>query len=207
MKTDFTGNSNNREEILKWLKLNLTEERYFHTLGVEKCARELAQRYGLNPDKAALAGLLHDCAKCLSNDELYRIIKAEIKDIDESELLNYKTFHAPVGQNFAANIFKVKDREILNSIRCHTLGKVNMTTFEKIIFLSDKIEANTRPKEYREKIINILNSAEGEKGLDMALLECFKGTIKSLCDRELAICPVTIDVYNWLLQRVKNYTN
>ena len=204
MNIDYTGNPKNREEILKWLKEHLSEERYIHTLGVEECAKELARMYGINPDKAAFAGLLHDCAKCLSNDELSDILKTKVNDVKEDELLNYKTFHAPVGECFAKEIFKVSDADILSSIRFHTLGRVGMSTFEKIIFLADKIEARTREPEYREKILNILNENKGEKGLDMALFVCFKETIKSLVKRELAICSVTIDVYNWLLRRVKN---
>lgn len=199
-----TGFTRDRQKILEWLKANLNEERFLHTLGVEECARELAARYALDPEAAGLAGLLHDCAKCLKNEELAEIIKTKIKDIDPDELLNYKTFHAPVGELFARENFGVKDDKILSSIRCHTLGKPNMTTFEKIIFLADKIEGKTRNKEYREKILKILDENPGENGLNKALFVCFKETIKSLVDRELAICPSTIGVYNWLLGLVKD---
>lgn len=212
MNTSFTDNFKdmpNEDEILKWLKENLSNERYEHTLGVKDAAIFLAQRYGANPKKAAIAGLLHDCAKCMSNEELLNIINEKVGDIDQSELLNYKTYHAPVGQVFACEIFKIKDADILSAIRYHTLGRVDMTVFEKIIFLADKIEANTRDKEYREKILNILDKFDKIKpglGLDMALFECFSITIKSLVDRRLAICLATIDVYNWLLSIVKDYT-
>jgi len=208
MNTSFTGNIN-EDEILKWLKENLSNERYIHTLGVKDCAVELAERYGLDSKKAAIAGLLHDCAKCLSNEELLNIINEKVKDIDKNELLNYKTYHAPVGQVFADEIFKINDSEILSAIRYHTLGRLNMTMFEKIIFLADKIEANTRDKEYREKILKIMNEFDAIKqgaGLDMALFECFCSTIKSLVERRLAICPATIDVYNQLLEITKTYT-
>jgi len=208
MNTNCTNKNvpKTRAELLMWLKENLTEERYTHTLGVEECAKELAQRYGQDVEKAGLAGLLHDCAKCFTNDELLNILKTEVKNVEKDELLNYKTFHAPVGEYFAKEKFNIKDEEILSSIRCHTLGKVNMTTFEKIIFLADKIEAKTRDREYREKILEILDGNKGEKGLNLALFVCFKETIKSLVKRELAICPVTIDVYNWLLRLTKEYT-
>lgn len=213
MNTDFTDkfkNTPDEAEILKWLKENLNEERYEHSLGVKDAAVELARRYNFNPKKAAIAGLLHDCAKCLKNEDLREIINKKCKNIDEAELLNYKTYHAPVGEVFTKEIFKINDPEILSAIRFHTLGRVNMTGFEKIIFLADKIEARTRDKEYREKILGILDKYDAVKpglGLDMALFECFCITIKSLVDRRLAICPATIDVYNWLLQAVKDYAN
>ena len=45
---------------------------------------------------------------------------------------------------YAKTIFDVSDEEILSAIRWHTLGKTNMTTFEMIIFLADKIERRFR---------------------------------------------------------------
>ncbi len=194
----------NMDCIKEKLKECLTEERYSHTLGTALCAIELAKKYSLNEQKAFLAGLLHDCAKCKSNDELLKIIKNELKNIDPEELQNYKTLHAPVGEYFAKKIYKIEDKEILNAIRYHTIGKINMSIFEKIIFLADKIESNTRDKKYSEEIWKILNDNEGEKGLNMALLICFSETIKSLVNRKLKICKTTIDVYNELLDKVKN---
>lgn len=194
----------NMDCIENKLKECLSEERYKHTLGCAHCAIELAKKYNLDEQKAFLAGLLHDCAKCKPNDELLKIIKEKLKDVDESELQNYKTLHAPVGAYFARTIYGIEDGEILDAIRCHTIGKVNMSLFEKIIFLADKIESYTRDKKYSEEIWGILNENNGEKGLDLALLRCFKETIKSLVNRELKICKTTIDVYNELLDKVKN---
>ena len=75
-----------------------------------------------------------------------------------------------------------------------------MSDFEKIVFLADKIEANTRPQDYREEILGILSE---ENGLNKALFKCFSETIKSLVKRKLAICHITIDVYNELLRCIK----
>lgn len=194
----------NTDSIKKTLKESLSEERYNHTLGTADCALKLAKKYGLDEKKAYLAGLLHDCAKCKSNDELLKIIKQELKNIDEGELQNYKTLHAPVGEYFARTIYNVKDKDILDAIRYHTVGRVGMSLFEKIIFLADKIEENTRDKKYSEEIWQILDKNKGETGLDMALFRCFSETIKSLVNRELKICKTTIDVYNELLDKVKN---
>lgn len=194
----------NTDCIKKTLKESLSEERYNHILGTADCALKLAKKYGLDEKKAYLAGLLHDCAKCKSNDELLKIIKQELKNIDEGELQNYKTLHAPVGEYFARTMYNIDDSEILNAIRYHTIGRVNMSLFEKIIFLADKIEENTRDKKYSEEIWQILDKNKGETGLDMALFRCFSETIKSLVNRELKICKTTIDVYNELLDKVKN---
>ena len=190
----------NYTKIQEWLKENLNEKRYIHTLGTANCAKELAKQFGLNQDKAYLAGLLHDCAKCFSNDKLLDIIHQHL-DVEECEMLNYKTLHAPVSAYIAETKFNITDKEIISAIRWHTLGKLNMTDFEKIIFIADKIEPNTRDKEYSDKIRELLSQ---DNGLNKALLKCYKETIKSLVKRDLKICLLTIEIYNKLQDLVQN---
>lgn len=185
----------NIEEIKNWLKENLDIKRYEHSIATADCAQHLAERYGLDVEKAYIAGLLHDCAKCFSNTKLLEIIDNFIPEVLDIEKENYKTLHAPVSSYVANTKFGVTDPEILSAIRLHTIGKIEMTDFEKIIYLADKIEHKTRKLEYRQKIEPFL--AE-ENGLNKAMLASYKETIKSLCDRDLRICPLTIDIYNSL---------
>lgn len=188
----------NETEIKKWLKEELNEERYIHSLGTAECAKELAQKYELDVEKAYIAGLLHDAAKCFPTQKLLEIIDAHL-EIDDWEKMNYKTLHAPVSAYIAQKDFGVTDNEILSAIRWHTIGKVGMTNFEKIIFLADKIEPNTRDKKYSDEIKTLL---EEDKGLDKALLRCYKSTITSLVERNLRICLPTIEIYNKLQEDI-----
>lgn len=183
------------EQACKWLKENLNEKRYQHSLGTAECAKKLAHQYGLNEEKAYIAGLLHDCAKCFTDEKLLEIIDNYLDDVDNDERSNKKTLHAPGSFYVAKTVFGVTDLEMLSSIRWHTLGKLDMTDFEKIIFLADKIELRTRSEEYRKQITKNLDS---DNGLNKAILECYKETIKSLVDRNLKICPLTIQIYNQL---------
>lgn len=185
------------EEAKEKLKNSLSYERYIHSLGTMEMAMELAKRFGCNEEKAQVAGLLHDCAKCLSNDEL----KEFENTFSECEKLSHKTWHAPAGVIVAQRDFGVVDEEILSSIRWHTIGKVGMSNFEKIIFLADKIEKRTREIEFREKIETVLNETNS---LDEAMFKSFKITIKSLLKRRLPICFQTIDVYNDLLEKIRH---
>lgn len=184
-------------EKLDWLKKNISEERFLHTLGVAETSKELAKMFNLDQEKAYLAGLLHDCAKGFSNEKLLEIINSHIK-IDECEMINSKTYHAPVGAYIAEHEFNVTDKEVLSAIRWHTIGKLDMSDFEKIIFIADKIEPKTRPNTMIDKIRPKLFL---ENGLDKALLECYKITINSLTDRNLKICISTIEIYNELLSK------
>jgi len=183
------------EEIKEKLHSRLNVERYIHSLGTMEMAVQLAKEYGCSVEKAQLAGLVHDCAKCMSNEELLKYSDS----FEECEKLSAKTWHAPVGAVIAKLDYDIEDEEILSAIRWHTIGKNDMSDFEKIIFLADKTEHRTREIEFREKIENALNL---HHNLDEAMLKSFKMTIKSLLKRNLPICYQTIDVYNSLIDKI-----
>lgn len=187
------------EQAISWLKGNLDEERLLHSLGCAQCAVELAHKFGIDEKRAYIAGLLHDCAKCLDKEKLIEIAQ-NLEGLKEDERSNIKVIHAPVSAYLAETEFGIKDEEILSSIRWHTLGKRDMSLFEKVIFLADKIEPNTRDLDFRNRILLFLNEENAmECGLNRALLICYKETIKSLIKRDLKICQDTIDIYNDML--------
>lgn len=186
------------EQVEQRLKEMLTQERYIHSLGTMEKAVELAIEFNCDKEKARVAGLLHDCAKCLSLSEYEKMQNLFL----ECEKDSHKTWHAPCGSVIAKEVFGVTDEEILSAIRWHTIGKKDMSDFEKIIFLADKIEERTREEKYRNKIEKALNKTHN---LDCAMLKSFKLTIKSLLKRKLPICYQTIDVYNDLLEKTKKF--
>ncbi|MCD7740490.1 MAG: bis(5'-nucleosyl)-tetraphosphatase (symmetrical) YqeK [Candidatus Gastranaerophilales bacterium] len=184
------------EEIKEKLEKTLSYERYIHSIGTMEKAMQLAEEFNSDIEKAQLAGLLHDCAKCLSTEEL-----ETFKDnFEEYEKLSVKTWHAPAGAFIARRDYAITDEQILSAIRWHTIGKKNMTDFEKIIFIADKIEPRTRETEFRQKIEKALNKRHN---LNDAMLKSFKITIKSLLKRKLPICFQTVDVYNDLLKKTE----
>ena len=185
--------------VKEWLKSRLSEERYAHSIGSEEAARKLAKRFGVDEDKAAFAALIHDNAKCMSPKELLKIIEENNLPVSETEKQSTKTLHAPVSAYLAQHELGVNDEDILHAIRYHTIGRIGMSDLEKIVFLADKIEANTREPEFREKIIAKLNETNN---LDEAILLCYDVTIRSLLERRLIISPETIDVWNNLLHKL-----
>lgn len=52
-------------KIKEEVKMHLDQNRYEHTLGVMYTAGALAMRYGADLEDTMIAGLLHDCAKCI----------------------------------------------------------------------------------------------------------------------------------------------
>ena len=130
----------NLTKLQKKVKKELDEARYQHTLGVMFTASALAMCYGTDIEKAQVAGLLHDCAKCIPNDKKIRMCKERKIEITRVELEAPYLLHSKLGAYLATEKYGIKDPEILGAIQWHTTGRPNMTTLEKIIFIADYIE-------------------------------------------------------------------
>ncbi len=134
-------------DIEKDIKEHLSPKRFEHSMNVADTAAQMADVFGVNPNKAYLAGVLHDCAKELPDDELIIICK---NNYDVSPLEERRPFllHPKAGCYIASHKYKVTDEEVLEAIKWHTTGKANMTDLEKIIFSADYIEPgrNKQPR-------------------------------------------------------------
>ena len=131
-------------EMKEQIRNNLSQKRYEHTLGVEYTACALAMRYGADMEKARLAGLLHDCAKCFSDEALMEKCIAHSIPLNEFEKKAPALLHAKVGAYMASHQFGIDDEEILSAITCHTTGRPEMTLLDKIIYIADYIEPNRK---------------------------------------------------------------
>lgn len=130
----------NLEKMEKKLRKELDEDRYRHTLGVMYTSAALAMRYGADLEKAQVAGLLHDCAKCIPNDKKLKMCEKYQIPISQVEQGAPYLLHSKLGAYLAETRYGIKDTEILQAIIWHTTGKPDMTLLEKIVFLADYIE-------------------------------------------------------------------
>lgn len=126
--------------IQKRLKKTLDEDRYIHTLGVSYTAASLAMRYEYSVTDAQMAGLLHDCAKCIPKEKQILLCEKHHINISDFEKRNPFLLHAKLGAFLAMRKYGITNKEIISSILCHTTGKPNMTLLEKIIYIADYIE-------------------------------------------------------------------
>lgn len=132
-----------RDKMEYKLKKELDRQRFEHTLGVEQTARQMACVFGENEEKAALAGLLHDCAKCMPLSQMIKA--ARHADVDPVMKESKALMHAVAGCCVAQDVYGVQDEAVLDAIRWHTTGHAGMTRLEKIIYLADVIEPNRKP--------------------------------------------------------------
>ncbi|TYR82342.1 HD domain-containing protein [Priestia megaterium] len=182
----------NQNEALSIVKEHLTERRYIHTVGVMETAIELAKRFGVDEKKAELAAIFHDYAKFRPKEEMKRII---IKEQMAEDLLTYNTelWHAPVGAYLVEREIGIKDQDVLNAIKYHTSGRVNMTMLDKVIYVADYIE----PGRKFPGVDDVRTLAKED--LDAALIQALKNTISFLMKQNQAIYPDTIKTYNDLV--------
>lgn len=185
-----------REELLNQVKEQMTAHRFIHTMGVASTAVILAARFGADPEKAELAGLLHDYCKFWDKSKMQEIMERE--EAIPSLLLQYdkELWHAPVGAVVAKQELGVEDQDVLNAIGYHTSGRPGMSKLEKILWLADYIE----PGRQFPGVDEVRELAEHH--LDAALVKALSNTITFLMKQKKRIYPLTFETYNDLVYRM-----
>ena len=185
--------------LQKQMKEELSDDRFEHTIGVMYTAESLAMRYGVDMTKAAVAGLLHDCAKCIPNAQKIKMCKKNDIEITEMEEKNPSLLHAKLGAYMAETAYGVEDPEILSAIKWHTTGKPDMSMLDIIIYMADYIEPN------RDKAPNLKQIRKlCFENIEEALYQVLEGTLEYLSDRPDMIDPMTkisYDFYKWKLKK------
>ena len=159
------------EQAKKLVKKNLSEKRYTHTKNVKKMAVKLAKRWGADPEKAALAAILHDAAKELPKDRQLQIFAENAIIAENAPMRPTSVWHGIAAAILCETEWGVHDPEVLSAIRCHTTGKPGMSLLDKIIYMADMTSA-----ERNYPGVEALREEEFED-LDMALLHALKRTV------------------------------
>lgn len=175
------------------------KKRYWHTIGVANTSACLAMRYQVSMERAYIAGLLHDCAKCLSDEQLLSQCKQYGIEISESEQRSPYLLHAKLGAYLAQHKYGISDDEICNAIRFHTTGCPGMTRLEEIVFIADYME----PFRNRADNLEAIRTLAFED-ISKAIYQVTQSTINYLSDRHKAIDPATVKTYEFYKQLYEN---
>ncbi len=179
-------------EIRKKLKKKLDTARYEHTLGVAYTAACLAMRYGADIQKAEVAGLLHDCAKCIPDEEKLQKCEKHHLPISDAERKNPSLLHAKLGAYYARQKYGITDEEILGAITWHTTGKPEMTLLEEIVFIADYIEPDRDRAPNLEEIRTLAFT-----DLKTAVGAVLAGTLAYVGKRQDALDETTVAAYEY----------
>lgn len=181
---------NRAEEIIR---ARLSENRYRHSMRVASVAREMARAFGLDENKAGLAGIVHDYAKGVPGYELLALAREHNLLEDEVETRSPDLLHASVGAFLLYQEQGLADEEILDAVRNHTLGRVGMTDLEKVLFLADMIEpGRDYPGIERLRCLAWRDLNEG-------MIQAIELTLRYCMDQGRLIHPRTVLVRNNLL--------
>jgi len=161
----------------------LPRKRYLHSVAVAHLAAAYAVSLGYAPERALIAGLLHDCAKAYSDEQLVEDCDKYDISVTEVERRNGFLLHGKVGAFYAKTKYFITDEEILSAISYHTTGRPGMTDLEKVVFLADYLEPfRTQPTEPVLNEIRRIAFTDLNKAIYLAL----KNTLRYLdeCGQE-----------------------
>ena len=182
-------------KIRKKMEKSLDSKRFEHTLGVAYTASALAMCHQADIEKAQIAGLLHDCAKCMSNEKKTDICEKHQIPVTDIEKHNPFLLHAKVGRYLAQKQFHIHDEDILNAIMNQTTGRPEMSRLEKIIYIADYIEPGRRQAPGLSKVRRL-----AFQDLDRALLKILKDTLDYLQSIDSPIDPMTQKTYDFYIR-------
>lgn len=186
------------EELYQSLGSTLRPGRYRHTIGVSLTAAAMAWQYGegeQDAKRAELAGLLHDCAKYLTPEEMFRECDRYGIALSEVECQNPALIHGKLGSVYAKERYGVTDEEILSAISCHTTGKPDMTVLEKIIYIADYIEPQRQMDCHPYTLADIRRMAFCD--LDETMFMILENTLSYLKKTDRPIDEGSVETYEY----------
>lgn len=184
------------------LKEKLKKNRYTHTIGVMHTAASLAMAHSYPVEDAMMAGLLHDCAKYMSEEELLMECKKNKIAVTDAEKESPHLLHAKLGAFYACNKYNVNEDEILHAIEVHTTGCVNMNLLDKIIFVADYIEPNRNKAAHLNELRSLAFT-----DIDLTCCMILYDTINFLREKNDPIDETTYDTYEYFFNIILNRGN
>lgn len=183
------------DECYEYVKENIKESRFIHTLGVVSVAKKLADKNGVSQEKAEIAALIHDIAKNMHKDKMLGLFNKYKIELSEDEKNTPSLWHSILAPIVAKEELDIDDEEILSAIRWHTTGKENMSKLDKIIYIADMIE----PSRNFDGLEEIRNAALNN--LDEGVLLGLSNTLKFLLDKNSLIDLNTVKARNYLINQ------
>ena len=184
-------------ELKDILKDRLSKKRFTHSLNVADEAIRLAEIFGANKSDAYLAGLLHDICKEIPAEEQKQMVMKSYRSVTDVERESPPLYHAIAGAWYIENALGIRNEDILNAVRYHTIARAGMSKLDQSIYLADLVSADRTYKDVN-KMRRLAHS-----NLDGAMLEAIKFSIADVIGKG-ALLPVhTTEAYNQYALKVK----
>ncbi len=198
------------KELYGIMSSELSDGRYKHVVSVARTAYILCRQLSLDDEmteKTVKAGFLHDITREKSTSEQLEMCKKYGITLTDNELKSPQVLHQLTGAEYIKEKYpSYSDEVILDIIRKHCTGGVDMSTAEKIVFLSDYIE----PERHHESCKRLhdfyffdTNGENLENHLDKAVFLAYDNTVGHLKEKGAFIHPATLSGWDQMRQIIK----
>lgn len=178
------------KDKVAFLEQRLSRKRFQHSCNVARAAKQLAQQYGADMEKAYFAGLMHDICKEAPYEEQKRMVLAGDFAPDAAELHTKKLWHGIAGAYFLQTEFGIDDQDVLMAVRFHTVGRAGMSLLEEIVYMADMI---SEERDY--KGVNRMRRLAHEN-LQAAMQEALREAAASVLKKGGLLPIYTVQAYN-----------
>ncbi|MDR2191339.1 MAG: bis(5'-nucleosyl)-tetraphosphatase (symmetrical) YqeK [Endomicrobium sp.] len=185
---------NFEQKIFNYLAARLSPKRFEHSCNVAKLSVELASIYGVDVLKAQTAGLLHDCAKSMTEKALISFcVRKRVKTPNFKALVKYapQLLHSFAGEIIAKENFDIKDRDLLNAVRNHTLGRPEMSMLEKILFTADAVSYD------RKFPFSAKTRKLAKTDFNAAFKAVMRAKMEYVLNKGVWLCPKALETWNF----------
>lgn len=136
-----------RADVATFLRRHGRHRTLDHSTRVTAKAKELAGRWYEDPERAEIAGWLHDVSAVIPPSERIPVAEGLRLDLMPEERLAPVLVHQKLSAYLASAIFGVTDSGVLSAIGCHTTLKADATALDKLLVVADKLEIRNRRDE------------------------------------------------------------
>lgn len=183
--------------VKEYVEKKLSIKRLTHSKRVAEYAQKLAAIHKIDPEKAFLAGMLHDIARELDQKVLIEKAKTYGLTLDMAERYQPELLHGPIGAIIAKEELGISDEEILSAIAKHTLGDADMSPLDEVIFLADMLEEGREfPGVENLRALAFLS-------LDKAMLEALKESLIYVIQKNVLVHPRTVEAFNSFVLKLR----
>jgi predicted HD superfamily hydrolase involved in NAD metabolism len=185
------------DSILSFATATLTPERLRHSVAVAELAAALCTRHGLDPGKGRIAGIGHDIAREYNARETLAYLRRHRLCSGRWERAHPVVLHGRVGRALLKERFGIRDREILDAVRDHVLGRPGMGRLAQILYTADFLEPGRAILPEAERLALIALP------LDEAVARVTGEIFRFLGREDKPIAPVTKKMYDRLTKALK----
>lgn len=201
--------SEEEEAVIAQLEADLAKQlrhkphRLEHSLGVGNIAQALTAVYGGDEElqyKARVAGILHDWEKAHDLDEL--LDKATQLHLEQDPLLKGITLinakpllHGFIAKKTLKERYPFLTDDVFRAIALHTLGSIDASFLDKVVYIADFIEPSRGDEERLRKVREIA----GIVSLKELYFASYQASVLYVIQTGRYLLPASVVIYNGLL--------